>query len=72
MLRATKGETSLFDNDIVRRYDWPVIKSFADSETEKVYCGGLSRKFLPDIQKTARRKLLYLDEADTALWGSGW
>ncbi|MBJ7901584.1 MAG: plasmid maintenance system killer family protein [Cyanobacteria bacterium RI_101] len=42
-----------------------MIKSFADSETEKVYCGELSRKLPPDIQKTARRKLIYLDEADT-------
>ena len=41
-----------------------MIKSFADTETEKVYCGEMSRKLPPDIQKTARRKLIYLDEAD--------
>jgi len=41
-----------------------VIKSFADGETEKVYRGERSRKLPPDIQKTARRKLIYLDEAD--------
>ncbi len=41
-----------------------VIKSFADPETEKVFRGTLSRKLPPDIQRTARRKLLYLDEAD--------
>lgn len=41
-----------------------MIKSFADSETEKVYRGEMSRKLPLDIQKTARRKLIYLDEAD--------
>jgi proteic killer suppression protein len=41
-----------------------VIKSFADAETEKIYRGEMSRKLPPDIQKTARRKLIYLDEAD--------
>lgn len=42
-----------------------MIRSFADKETEKVYCGEFSRKFPLDIQNTARRKLVYLDEADT-------
>lgn len=41
-----------------------VIESFADVETEKVFHGALSRKISPDIQRTARRWLLYLDEAD--------
>lgn len=41
-----------------------MIESFADAETEKVYRGILSRKLPPDIQKTARRKLLYLDDAE--------
>jgi proteic killer suppression protein len=41
-----------------------VIQSFADKETEKVYRGEFSRKFPSDIQTTARRKLIYLDEAD--------
>ncbi len=41
-----------------------MIKSFADPETEKIFRGSLSRKLPPDIQRTARRKLLYLDEAD--------
>jgi toxin HigB-1 len=44
-----------------------VIKSFADRETEKVYAGKISRKLPPDIQQTARRKLIYLDEADNVL-----
>jgi len=41
-----------------------VIESFADAETEKIYRGLPSRKLPTDIQKTARRKLLYLDDAD--------
>jgi len=41
-----------------------MIKSFADNETAKIFRGEVSRKFPPDIQRTARRKLIYLDEAD--------
>ena len=41
-----------------------MIVSFADPETEKVYRGFVSRRLPPDIQKTARRKLLYLDDAE--------
>ena len=41
-----------------------MIESFADSETEKVYKGLVSRKLPTTIQRTARRKLLYLDEAE--------
>lgn len=44
-----------------------MIKSFAELETEKVYRGELSKKLPPDIQKTGRRKLIYLDEADILL-----
>ena len=40
-----------------------MIESFADAETEKVFRGEMSRKFPPDIQRTARRKLLYLHSA---------
>lgn len=41
-----------------------MINSFADPETEKVFRGIVSRKLPPDIQRTARRKLLYLDDAE--------
>ena len=41
-----------------------VIKSFADAETEKLFGGMASRHLPPDIQRTARRKLLQLDAAD--------
>ena len=41
-----------------------MIESFADSETEKIYEGLVSRKLPMNTQKTARRKLLYLDDAE--------
>jgi proteic killer suppression protein len=41
-----------------------MIESFADPETEKVFRGLISRKLPLDIQKTARRKLLYLEDAE--------
>ena len=41
-----------------------MIESFADLETEKVFRGLVSRKLPWDIQKTARRKLLYLEDAE--------
>jgi len=40
-----------------------MIESFADPETEKIFKGEVSRKLPPGIQRTARRKLLYLDNA---------
>ncbi len=41
-----------------------MIESFACKETEKIFRGRVSRKLPRDIQKTARRKLLYLHEAE--------
>jgi len=41
-----------------------LIRSFADSETERVFAGGRSRKLPSDIQQTARRKLFQLDVAE--------
>ncbi len=41
-----------------------MIESFADPETEKIYNGIVSRKLPLTIQKSARRKLLYLDDAE--------
>jgi proteic killer suppression protein len=42
-----------------------VIESFASEETEKIFEGEISKKLPIEIQRTARRKLLYLDEAET-------
>ena len=41
-----------------------MIRSFANNETEKIFRGEVSKKLPPDIQRTARRKLIYLNEAD--------
>lgn len=40
-----------------------MIASFADEEAEKIFHGRVSRKLPPAIQRTARRKLLYLEDA---------
>jgi proteic killer suppression protein len=40
-----------------------MIESFACAETEKVFHGEGSRRLPPDIQRTARRKLLQLQAA---------
>lgn len=40
-----------------------MIVTFAEDETRKVFQGQPSRKLPPDIQRTARRKLIYLDKA---------
>jgi proteic killer suppression protein len=40
-----------------------MIESFACAETEKIFRGEGSRRLPPDIQRTARRKLLQLEAA---------
>lgn len=42
-----------------------MIRTFASKETEKIFHGQLSKKLPLDIQRTARRKLLYLDDAES-------
>lgn len=41
-----------------------MIESFGDPEAEKIFKGRKSLKLPLTIQKTARRKLLYLEEAE--------
>ena len=41
-----------------------MIESFASAETEKIFHGQTSNKLPKDIQRTARRKLIYLDDAE--------
>ena len=41
-----------------------MIASFASKETEKILRGRVSKKLPMDIQRTARRKLLYLYDAE--------
>ena len=40
-----------------------MIKSFSDTETEKIFLRDFSRKLPPDIQRNARRKLELLNVA---------
>ena len=40
-----------------------MIENFADAEAEKIFRGITSKKLSIHIQKTARRKLLYLHDA---------
>ncbi len=40
-----------------------MIATFADDETRKIFEQVPSRKLPPDIQRTARRKLIYLNNA---------
>ena len=42
-----------------------MIQGFACEETEKIFNRQVSRRFPPDIQRTARRKLLQLHAAVT-------
>lgn len=42
-----------------------MIESFASDETERIFRGELSRKLPPEIRRTARRKLIYLDDSDS-------
>jgi len=45
------------------RYYLVMIKTFRDKETEKIFNRHFSKKFPPDIQHQARRKLVMLDAA---------
>ena len=42
-----------------------MIKSFKDKETETIYNGMYSRKLPGNMQENARRKLKYLNNADS-------
>jgi len=41
-----------------------MIESFASEETEKIFRGQVSKRLPQDIQRIARRKLIYLDDAE--------
>lgn len=41
-----------------------MIKSFRDDETEKVFRRERSRKFPPDVQRRAQRKLMLIEASD--------
>ncbi len=41
-----------------------MILGFSCSQTEKIFNGSYSKVFPPSVQRAARRKLIYLDEAE--------
>ena len=41
-----------------------MIESFSSDETKKIFLGKTSTKLPKDIQRTARRKLIYIDDAE--------
>ena len=41
-----------------------MIESFASNETKKIFLGIVSTKLPKDMQRTARRKLIYLEDAE--------
>ena len=41
-----------------------MIETFASDETKKIFLGKISAKLPKDIQRSARRKLIYLDDAE--------
>jgi proteic killer suppression protein len=41
-----------------------MIESFASDDTKKIFLGKVSTKLPKDMQRTARRKLIYLDDAE--------
>jgi proteic killer suppression protein len=47
------------------RYNWAVIRSFKDKESERVWQGKRSRRLPHDIQASARRKLRMLNNAQS-------
>lgn len=52
--------TISFEDIILKGYNPGMIKTFRDSETEKVFNGRFSRKLPQDIQRIAERKLIML------------
>ena len=44
-----------------------MIRSFRDSETERVFGGERTRRLGPNVQRTAMRKLVILDAAESLL-----
>jgi len=41
-----------------------VTETFASDETKKIFLGKISTKLPKEIQRTARRKLIYIDDAE--------
>jgi len=55
--------TRLLDNTLAVHYYCHLIVSFRDKETERIWNGIYSKRFPPEIQRAAKRKLLMLHAA---------
>ena len=53
----------LLDNCHVTAYTWPVIKTFANKETQLLFIKGKSKRLPPDMVKRAVRRLEYIHYA---------
>ena len=58
-------ELITIDGNNAERYANGVIQRFAEKDTERVWQRVHVRKFGPDLQRIANRKLLILDAAET-------
>ena len=61
---AAPAVVTIDDNNVSRYYS-PVIRSFRDTQTEKVFLRERSRVLPADLQRRAHRKLLLLDATET-------
>ena len=59
-----KAQIVTVDDNNEKRYYGDVIRSFANTETEKVFERHRSRRLPPDVQRRGHRKLLLLDAAE--------
>ena len=55
---------SILANHNASRYDWIMIKSFRDKDTERLFQRQFLRRFSPDLHRLAWRKLVQIDAAE--------
>lgn len=60
----TRGTYTRLADQTRRRYDHPMIRTFADKEAEGLFHGRLARKLPSGIQRAAQRKLRQLHAAE--------
>ena len=63
---ADSVKNKLIDVYTRSRYNMNMIQSFADKETEKIYNQEFSKRLPQSIQRLALRKLIMIDNAETA------
>ena len=62
-LLVKQSVVALDVNNETRYYSW-VVRSFADSQTERLFRRQPVRRFSAEVQRAALRKLFYLDAAE--------